>query len=118
METGTVRIEYGNVRNGGLIDNLPDGCCVEVPCRVDDDGVHPVAVGALPPQCAALYRTCLNVVEMTVRAVLEADREHVYRAAMLDPNAGANLTTRQIHDMCDELIAAHGQLMPEGVRSG
>jgi alpha-galactosidase len=117
MVTGTARIEYGNVRNDGLITNLPDGCCVEVPCRIDAGGVHPIAVGALPPQCAALNRTMVNVAELTVSAALEGRRDHVYQAVLLDPNAGAALTVAQVHDMVDELIEAHGELLPEGIRA-
>lgn len=118
LVTGVERIEYGNVRNDGLIDGLPTGCCVEVPCRVDGSGIHPIAVGALPPQCAALNRTFLNVVELTVRAALEERRDHVYQAVLLDPNAGATLTVRDIHAMVDEMIAAHGDLMPPGIMRG
>jgi alpha-galactosidase len=117
MVTGQARTEYGNVRNDGLIDNLPAGCCVEVPCRIDATGVHPVPVGALPPQCAALNRTFVNVADLTVRAALEGRRDHVYQAVMLDPNAGASLTISQIHDMVDELIEAHGELLPAGIRA-
>jgi alpha-galactosidase len=116
IETGTRRVVYGNVRNSGLIENLPLGCCVEVPCLVDRTGVQPVHVGALPPQLAALNRTFLNVVELTVRAALEQRREHVYHAAMLDPNAAATLTLDQLVALCDELIEAHGDLIPEGIR--
>jgi alpha-galactosidase len=117
IESGTPRVEYVNVRNDGLISNLPDGCCVEVPANVDRTGVHPVAVGALPPQCAALNRTFLNVVELTVRAALEGSRDLVYQAAYLDPNASANLTLDHIRSMCDELIEAHGSLLPDGILS-
>ncbi|HEY7630477.1 MAG TPA: alpha-glucosidase/alpha-galactosidase [Thermoleophilaceae bacterium] len=115
--TGTPRVEYGNVRNAGLIEDLPEGSCVEVPCRVDKDGVHPIAVGSLPVQCAALNRTFLNVVELTLRAALEERRDHAYRAVLLDPNAGATLTVREARAMVDELIDAHGALMPEGLRA-
>ncbi len=116
MVTGQRRTEYGNVRNDGLIDALPDGCCVEVPCAVDGDGVQPMTVGALPPQCAALNRTFVNVAELTMRAALEQSREHVYQAVMLDPNAGATLTLDAMTAMVDELIDAHGELLPEGIR--
>ena len=92
------------------------GSCVEVPCRIDADGVHPIAVGSLPVQCAALNRTFLNVVELTVRAALEERRDHIYRAVLLDPNAAATLTIREVHRMVDELIDAHGELMPAGLR--
>ena len=116
IETGTERVIYGNVRNSGLIDNLPDGCCVEVPCIVDRTGVRATHVGALPPQLAALNRTFANVCELTVRAALEGKREHVYHAAMLDPNTAASLTLDQIELLVDELLAAHGDAMPEGLR--
>ena len=116
--TGERRLEYGNVRNDGLIDDLPQGCCVEVPCHVDGDGVHPIAVGSLPPQCAALNRTFVGVAELTMRAALEERRDHVYQAVMVDPNAGATLTIAQIRAMVDELIDAHAELMPAGIRAG
>ncbi|NUW39818.1 alpha-glucosidase/alpha-galactosidase [Nonomuraea rhodomycinica] len=116
IETGTRRIVHGNVRNGGLIGNLPAAACVEVPCVVDRAGVRPTRIGDLPPQLAALNQTFLNVGELTVRAALEGRRDHVYHAAMLDPNTSATLTLQQIHDMVDEMIAAHGDLLPEGIR--
>jgi alpha-galactosidase len=116
LETGTVREVYANVRNGGLIEGLPDDACVEVPALVDKNGVQPTRIGTLPPQCLALNRTFLNVVELTVRAALEERRSLVYQAALLDPNTAATLTTQQIVSMCDDLIEAHGVLMPEGIR--
>ena len=116
-QTGEAREIYVNVRNDGKITSLPDECCVEVPCLVDTEGPHPRAVGPLPPQLAALNRSFLNVVELTVRAVLEGDRRHVYQAALLDPNTGATLTTREIVAMCDELFNAHGELIPEALRA-
>jgi len=118
METGVPRSVYGNVHNGGLIENLPAECCVEVPCLVDGGGVRPTRIGRLPPQLAALNRTFLNVADLTVRAGLEERRDLVYQAALLDPNTASTLTTAQIVAMCDELIEAHGDLLPEGIRRG
>ncbi|GAB3981357.1 alpha-glucosidase/alpha-galactosidase [Actinoallomurus acanthiterrae] len=116
IETGTRRVVHGNVRNGGLITNLPEDACVEVPCVVDRSGVRPTRIGDLPPQLAALNRTFLNVGELTVRAALEGSREHVYHAAMLDPNTAATLPLSRIHDLVDDMIEAHGDALPEGVR--
>ena len=115
LETGTERELHVNIRNGGLISNLPDECCVEVPCLVGAGGAKPVHVGALPPQLAALNRTFLNVVELTVRAALDESRDHVYQAALLDPNTAATLTTSQTVAMCDELLEAHRGLLPAGL---
>ena len=117
METGEPAVIYGNVRNDGLLPGLPDGCCVEVPCLVDGTGLHPVAVPDYPPHLAALNRTFLNVVELTVRAVLDGRRDYVRDAAMLDPNAGATLTLDQIDALCDELTRAHGDLIPATLRA-
>jgi alpha-galactosidase len=116
--TGEPSVIYGNVRNDGLLPGLPDGCCVEVPCLVDRTGLRPTAVPDYPVQLAALNRTFVNVCELTVRAVLEGRPELVRVAAMLDPNAGANLTLEQIDALCDELTRAHGELIPAALRPG
>ncbi len=115
VETGAEREIYVNVRNGGLISSLPDDCCVEVPCQVSAGSAKPLSVGALPPQLAALNRTFLNVVELTVAAALSGSRQHVYQAALLDPNTAASLTVSQTVEMVDELLAAHAQLLPAGL---
>jgi alpha-galactosidase len=112
METGEPRVVYGNVRNTGQISNLPLGACVEGPCLVDANGVEPVHVGALPVQCAALNRTFLNPVELTVRAVLEGRRDHVHHAALLDPNTAASLQVDEIERLVDELLEAYAPGLP------
>jgi alpha-galactosidase len=77
----------GNVLNrGGLISNLPEDACVEVPCLVDANGIQPVHFGALPPQCAALNRTNINMQLLTIEAAMSGKKEQVYQAAMLDPH--------------------------------
>ncbi|MFC4120003.1 alpha-glucosidase/alpha-galactosidase [Nonomuraea zeae] len=114
--TGTPRIVYGNVVNDGLISNLPQGGVVEVPCVVDATGVRPTAVGALPPQCAALNRTYMSMNELTVRAALEGRPEYVRHAMMIDPNTAATLTLDDIWRLADDLTRAHGDLLPEALR--
>jgi alpha-galactosidase len=113
--TGVPRTIYGNVRNTGLIANLPQGACVEVPCLVDRAGLQPTVVGDLPAQCAALDRTFLNVIELTVRAALEQSRDHVLHAMLLDPNAAAVLSLDQMEKLCDEMLRAHRQYLPAGL---
>jgi alpha-galactosidase len=105
--SGEPTVVYGNVINDGLIDNLPHGCCVEVPCLVDNNGLQPTAVGSLPPQLAALNQNAINVQKLAVEAALTGDREHVYHAIMLDPLTAAVLTLDQIVKMVDELFDAH-----------
>lgn len=113
IETGTPRVIYGNVANNGLIDNLPQGCCVEVPVVVDKNGLQPTKIGALPPQLAAMMQTNINVQSLTVEAALTGKREHIYHAAMLDPHTAAELSLDQIWSMVDELITAHEGWLPE-----
>ncbi len=111
--THTPRVVYGNVPNAGLIDNLPAGCCVEVPCLVDKNGIQPTRIGALPPHLAALIQTNVNVQALTVEAALTRKREHVYHAAMLDPHTAAELDLEQIWALVDDLIEAHGDWLPK-----
>jgi alpha-galactosidase len=116
MVTGTKRRIEGNVANTGLITNLPSGLGVEVPCLVDELGVHPMYVGALPPQCAALNRAFLGVVDLTVQAAIEGDPRLVRHAAMMDPNTAATLNLDDIWSLCNDLVEAHGDLLPEPLR--
>jgi alpha-galactosidase len=113
LETGTPRVVYGNVPNHGLIDNLPQGCCVEVPVLVDKSGLQPTKIGALPPQLAAMIQTNINVQALTVEAALTGKKEHIYHAAMLDPHTAAELDLSQIWSLVDDLIAAHKGWLPE-----
>ncbi len=113
IETGEPRVVYGNVANFGLIDNLPTGSCVEVPCLVDKNGIQPTHVGLLPPHLAALIQTNINVQALTVEAALSGKREHIYHAAMLDPHTAAELDLEQIWRLVDDLIETHGEWLPD-----
>lgn len=112
MITNTPAKIGGNVINNGLITNLPSEAVVEVPCLVDSSGIHGAFVGTLPEQLAALNRTNINVHLLTIEAAVTRKREHIYHAAMLDPHTAAELTLDEIRSMCDDLIAAHGNMLP------
>ena len=115
-ETGEPFAFNGNVPNaragGQLIDNLPGECCVEVPCVAGEQGIEPHRVGALPRHLAALIQTNVNVQGLTVSAALTGRREPVYHAAMLDPHTAAELPLDEIEELVDELLWAHGDLVP------
>jgi alpha-galactosidase len=115
MLTGTERIIHANVVNCGLIDNLPQGAVVEVPCTVDASGLTPHAVGSIPPQGAALNRSYLSVAELTIEAARTGNPDLVRQATLADPNANSTLTPEQLWALCDELTAAHADLLPVGV---
>jgi alpha-galactosidase len=115
-ETGEPFGFNGNVRNrhagGPLIDNLPEDCCVEVPCVATADGIAPRPVGALPRHLAALMQTNVNVQGLTVDAALTRRREFAHHAAMLDPHTAAELSLEEIRDLVDALLEAHGEWIP------
>jgi alpha-galactosidase len=113
LETGTPRVIYGNVSNDGLIDNLPQGCCVEVPCLVDRNAIQPTRMGTLPLQLVALIQSNVSVQALVVEAALCGKREHIYHAAMLDPHTAAELDLDQIWAMVDDMIEAHGDWLPD-----
>ncbi len=112
IETGQPRVVYGNVMNDGLIENLPDESCVEVPCLVDKNGLQPTRIDRLPTHLAALIQTNINVQALTVQAALTGKRAPIYHAAMLDPHTAAELGLSQIWDLVDEMIDAHGDWLP------
>lgn len=112
METGEPTRINGNVKNEGLITNLPRGCCVEVPCLVDENGIHPCHVGDLPPQCAALNRTNINVQELGVLAAVEKDKTLAFQAILLDPLTSSILTIDETRRMVDEMFEAESKYLP------
>lgn len=103
----------GNVLNQGLIDNLPSDACVEVPCLVDNMGIHPTHVGKLPTQLAAMNINNINAQLLAIEAAVTKDRQKIYQAAMMDPHTAAELSIEDIIRMCDEMIEAHGEFMNE-----
>jgi alpha-galactosidase len=112
-ETGESCVIYGNIRNDGIITNLPQGCCVEVPCLVDRNGIQPCYVGDLPPQLAGLIRNTVNVHELTLEGFFTGRKDHIYQAALLDPRCSAELTIDEIYSLVDDLFAAHGKMVPK-----
>ncbi len=116
--TGEPSVIYGNVRNNGCITSLPRDCAAEVPCLVDASGIQPTYIGDLPTQLTALIRTNINVQELTVRALMSENREHIYHAAMMDPHTAAELDLDQIWSLVDDLLAAHGDWLPAWARVG
>jgi len=116
MESVVTNVPYkigGNVLNTGLIDNLPADACVELPCMVDGEGINPCHIGRLPVQLAAMNMTNINVQLLTIEAAVTKDMNYIYQAAMLDPHTAAELNIEDIKNMCDELIAAHGDYMSD-----
>lgn len=103
----------GNVLNHGFITNLPADAVVEVPCFADANGVQGTYVGALPTQCAALNMTNINVHLLTIEAALTLKKDAIYHAALLDPHTSSELSIDDTIAMCDDLIKAHGNMLPK-----
>jgi alpha-galactosidase len=112
MATGEASVVYGNMRNDGVISNLPPSTIVEAPTTVDKSGPRFSPVGELPPQLIGYMQPHVVQHELFIRAAVEGRRDHVYQAAMFDPLTAAVLPLDKIVEMCDELIAAHGDLLP------
>ncbi|MGC8777592.1 MAG: alpha-glucosidase/alpha-galactosidase, partial [Candidatus Caldatribacteriaceae bacterium] len=113
LETGKVFRFNGNVRNDGMIANLPPDCCAEGPMYADRSGLHRTIVGNLPPQCAALNLTNINVQRLAVMAAKSGDPEYVVYACALDPLTGAVLTLKEIRDMVGEMLEREKQWLPQ-----
>jgi len=113
MVTGHPYKIGGNVLNTGLITNLPSTACVEVPCLVDNRGINPCFVGDLPIQLAAMNMQNINVQLLTIEAARTRKKEHIYQAAMMDPHTSSELSIDDIVAMCDDLMEAHGNWLPE-----
>lgn len=111
--TNTPRVIYGNVPNTGLITNLPDGCCVEVPCLVDQNGVQPTFVGDLPAAGAGIDLASVGYQQCVVEAYRQGSTDLVYTAVSLDRLTSSLLDLDQIRAMTDEMIAAQQQWLPE-----
>ena len=113
IETGRTFKFNGNVRNGGMITNLPHDCCAEGPMYADGTGLHKTIVGDLPPQCASLNVTNINVQRLAVEAALTGDPEHIVHAVALDPLTSAVLTLKEIREMVTEMLEAESQWLPQ-----
>ena len=103
----------GNVSNKGFIENLPENISVEVPCQINKKGIHPLKIGELPPHLSALMMTNINVQQLTVEAALSGKKEYIYHAAMLAPHTAAELSVDQIWNLVDDLLLAHGDMIPQ-----
>ena len=103
----------GNARNTGVITNLPQDCCVEVPVIADRRGFQPLYVGALPPQLAALNNMNVAAQEMAVEGALTGNRRLVFHACAYDPLTSAVLSLPEIKKMVDELFKVQAKHLPE-----
>ena len=113
VTSGVYKIGGNVINRGNLIENLPADACVEVPCLVDGDGIHPCRVGRLPVQLAAMNMTNINPQLITIEAAVTRKRDLIYNAAMLEPHTAAELDIDTIVKMVDDLIEAHGDYLPK-----
>jgi alpha-galactosidase len=113
LQGGEIYQFNGNVPNAGLISNLPEGACVEVPVFVDRAGFHPVHVGPLPPQLVALVHINATIEEMAVEAALTGDARLVFQAIAYDPLTAAVLSLAEIKTMVDEMFQKNRDYLPQ-----
>jgi len=113
METDGIFKLNGNVRNDGYITNLPEGCCVEVPIFVDRRGLHPVTIGDLPTQCAAMNQSNVTAQTLTAEAALTGDPEMVMQACAMDPLTSACCTLKEVREMTAAMLKAEAKWLPQ-----
>lgn len=113
IETDKVFRLNGNIRNDGYVTNLPNGCCVEVPVFVDSRGLHPVRVGNLPPQCAALNQSNVSGQTLAAEAALTGNPELVMQAIALDPLTSAVCTLSEVREMTAAMLKAEAEWLPQ-----
>ena len=113
LQGGEIFAFNGNVPNTGLITNLPEGACVEVPVYVDKAGFHPVYMGALPPQCVALNHVSVMVEEMAVEAALTGNPRLVFQAIAYDPLTAAVLSLAEIKQMVNAMFRQNRDYLPQ-----
>lgn len=106
----------GNVRNFGLIDDLPEGCCVEVPTVASKNGIQAIRVGKLPDQLATLIHTSARCEEMAVKGCISGDREMIYHAVLFDPLTTTKLDMAQTRAMVEEMFEVNKDLLPQFYR--
>lgn len=115
MEAVVTNVPYqigGNVLNTGhLIEDFPEQACVEVPCLVNNTGIHPTYIGHLPPVLAAMNMSNINTQLLTIEAARTRKKENILHAVMMDPHTAAELSIDEMQKMIDEMIAAHGPYM-------
>jgi len=113
IETGKTFKFNGNVRNEGMISNLPYDCCAEGPIFADKMGLHKTIVGDIPPQCAALNLSNISVQRLTVLAAKSGDPDTVVQACAMDPLTSAVLTLDEIREMVAEMLLAEKEWLPQ-----
>ena len=110
---GTMFKFNGNVRNDGIIDNLPTGCCVEVPVLASRHGIEPIKVGSLPAQLAIINNTSARCEDLAVEGAVEGDPRKVFHAVLMDPLTSAVLSMEETQTMVNEMFAANRDWLPQ-----
>jgi len=103
----------GNVPNDGIITNLPEGACVEVPVLASRKGFETIAVGDLPPQCAMLTGLSAQIEMLAVEGALTGDARLVYQAVAHDPLTAAKLSLAEAKKMTAEMFRKNRKHLPQ-----
>jgi len=113
LESAEATLVYGIGANHGIISNLPSDCMVDSPHHVDGSGLHPLVVGELPNQLAALILPQINMQRLAVQAALSREAKYIHYASLVDPLATSILGMNEIRKLTEELMEAHRSYMPE-----
>jgi len=101
------------VSNTGLVTNLPQEACIEIPVWASKKGLSPVYVGALPPQCAALTYLSSAIEEMAVEAAITGNPRLAFQAIAYDPLTAAVLSLAEIKQMVNQMFEQNQAYLPQ-----
>jgi alpha-galactosidase len=113
LETGRVYRGHFNVRNNGIIKNLPDDAIIESPGFVDRFGLNMVEGIELPMACAATCSVSISVQRMSVEAATTGNLDMLKLAVLHDPLVGAICNPEEVWQMVDEMVVAQAQWLPQ-----
>jgi alpha-galactosidase len=113
LETGRIYRGHFNLKNDGIIANLPDDCIIEAPGYVDRNGISMPTVGDLPLGLAAICRQSVDVQRLGVEAAVHGDDTLLRQAMLMDPLVGAVCTPPEAWKMVDEMLVATAEWLPQ-----
>ena len=103
-------IHIVSARHGGAVDGWPEDWVLEMPCRIDHAGVHPLSADPLPPVCFGLLAHVKMYEILTAQAAVTGDRDVAYRALLVHP---LGPSADRVQEVLDDLLETHRQYLPQ-----
>ena len=102
-------VHVANVRNQGAVPSWPADWVLELPCKVDRAGVHPLPIAALSPVCAGLISQVKAYEQLTAEAAMTGSRKLAYEALLVHP---LGPSADKVQEVLDDLLETHKTYLP------